>query len=335
MTAHSPRDDRPRIGAGPVTGGSGRAALSWSDHHPAPLAGRYRLESRIGSGGMADVYRARDELLGRRVALKVFRDAESADDLRRQHAEVQILAGMSHPNLVTLYDAVAADDGRGALVLEYVEGGDLRSLLGRGPLHAAATADIGHQVADALAYIHARGVIHRDVSPSNILLSGTEQTGVTAKIADLGIARLVDDGRITATGVVIGTARYMSPEQARGERVSPSADVYSLGLVLLECLTGRREFPGTAVESAAARLARDPLVPSELDPGWQRLLRSMTERDPRLRPSAEAASRALRASAPAGGTVHWGMTVDPAPTADERTLPMTVRPDTTEVLEVG
>jgi serine/threonine protein kinase len=285
---------------------------------------------------MADVYRARDELLGRRVALKVFRDSESADDLRRQHAEVQLLATMSHPNLVTLYDAVAADDGRGALVLEYVEGGDLRSLLGRGPLHAAATADIGRQVADALAYIHARGVIHRDVSPSNILLSGSEQTGVTAKIADLGIARLVDDGRITATGVVIGTARYMSPEQARGERVSPSADVYSLGLVLLESLTGRREFPGTAVESAAARLARDPVVPPELAPEWRRLLRSMTDRDPRARPSADAASRTLReVSAPANGATDRGRTVDPAPTADERTHPMIVRPDATEVLEVG
>ena len=249
---------------------------------------RYRVTGRIGSGGMADVYRARDELLGREVALKVFRqELASEEDLLRQRSEIRLLATLSHPSLVTLFDAVPGADGRGVLVLEFVDGPDLGSRIHAG-LEPAALAAIGADVARALDYIHHRGVVHRDVAPANILLPPAEHSGVGAKLTDLGIARLVDDAKLTGTGTVVGTAGYMSPEQVRGDPVTGATDVYALGLVLLEGLTGRREFPGSAVESAAARLSRDPVVPEHLPAGWRELLRAMTAREPSDRPSAEA-----------------------------------------------
>lgn len=257
------------------------------------FADRYRIVERIGRGGLADVYRATDEALGREVALKIFRpEYASAADLRRQRDEVRILATMSHPSLVTLFDAISDAEGRGALVLEFVKGSDVRERLRSGPLAAPAVAAIGADIARALAYLHGAAVVHRDVSPANILLPESTASGVAAKLTDLGIARLVDDAKVTATGTVIGTASYLSPEQAGGRPLTPATDVYSLGLVLLECLTGRREFPGTAVESATARLSRDPLVPESLGTTWGELLRAMTARDPALRPAAaEAAAR--------------------------------------------
>jgi eukaryotic-like serine/threonine-protein kinase len=257
------------------------------------IAERYRILDRIGRGGLADVYRATDEALGREVALKIFRaEFASAADLRRQQDEVRILATRSHPSLVTLFDAISAADGRGVLVLEYVKGTDVRERVRSGALAAPAVAAIGADIARALAYLHGAGVVHRDVSPANILLPESTVSGVAAKLTDLGIARLVDDAKVTATGTVIGTASYLSPEQAGGRPLTAATDVYSLGLVLLECLTGRREFPGTAVESATARLSRDPVIPEALGGAWAELLRAMTARDPARRPTAgEAAVR--------------------------------------------
>ncbi|CAM5401118.1 serine/threonine-protein kinase [Leifsonia shinshuensis] len=258
------------------------------------VADRYRLVERVGSGGMAEVFRAHDELLGRDVALKIFRrEFASAEDLQRQQAEVRLLANLSHPSLVTLFDTTSDVDGRGVLVLEYVDGTDAGARLKAGPLPAPAVAALGADIARALAYIHAKGVVHRDVSPANILLPGATSSGVAAKLTDLGIARLVDDARITSTGFVIGTASYLSPEQAAGGPVGAPSDVYSLGLVLLECLTGRREFPGSGMESAAARLARDPDVPATLDPDWRQLLRSMVAREPGERPAADVVAARL------------------------------------------
>jgi serine/threonine protein kinase len=261
---------------------------------PERIADRYRVLQRVGAGGMAEVFRAHDELLGRDVALKVFRrEFASAEDLRRQRGEVRILANLSHPSLVTLFDTTADGDGRGVLVLEFVDGADVGARLKAGPLPAPAVAALGLDVARALAYIHGKGVVHRDVAPANILLPATPSPGVAAKLTDLGIARLIDDARITSTGFVIGTARYLSPEQAAGKPVGPPSDVYSLGLVLLECLTGARAFPGSGVESAAARLARDPEVPETLDADWRRLIRSMLAREPERRPQADAVAERL------------------------------------------
>jgi len=257
------------------------------------IADRYRILDRIGRGGLADVYSATDEALGREVALKIFRpEFASAADLRRQQDEVRILATRSHPSLVTLFDAISDAEGRGVLVLEYVKGTDVRERLRSGPLATPAVAAIGADIARALAYLHGAGVVHRDVSPANILLPESTASGVAAKLTDLGIARLVDDAKVTATGTVIGTASYLSPEQAAGRPLIAATDVYSLGLVLLECLTGRREFPGNAVESATARLSRDPVIPESLGVAWTELLRGMTAREPGARLAAgEAASR--------------------------------------------
>ncbi len=264
------------------------------------VGGRFRIESVVGVGGMATVFRAVDESLGRSVALKVFRsELADADDVRRQRDEVQLLASLNAPGLVTLFDAVAeggvGDHGRAFLVLEFVDGIDLRTKLLDGPPGAALIARIGSDVAGALSYIHRRGVVHRDVKPSNILLPHDHSTpgAPLAKLADFGIARLLDDARMTATGTVIGTATYLSPEQAQGAMVGTASDVYSLGLVLLEGLTGLRAFPGTAIEAVLARLAREPEIPLTIDESWRTLLTAMTARQPQDRPDAASVAATL------------------------------------------
>ncbi len=180
-------------------------------------------------------------------------------------------------------------------MLEFVDGVDLRTRLLDGLPDHSLVARLGSDVAGALSYIHSRGVVHRDVKPGNILLPHDNSTpgAPLAKLADFGIARLLDDARMTATGTVIGTATYLSPEQAQGTTVGTASDVYSLGLVLLECLTGERAFPGTAIESVLARLTRDPEIPSTLGDSWSSLLAAMTQRLPEDRPEAPSVAATL------------------------------------------
>ncbi|OUE25401.1 serine/threonine-protein kinase [Clavibacter michiganensis] len=264
------------------------------------LAGRYRISGLLGRGGMATVYRAADETLGREVAVKVFA-TDSADpaEVERQEGEVRMLAGLSHPGLVTLFDVgddVVADRALAFIVMEIVDGTTLADRMKEGPLPGPEVARIGGILADALGYIHRRGVVHRDVKPANVLLARPEADDepAAAKLTDFGIARLVDGTRLTSTGSIVGTVSYLSPEQALGEAVGAPTDVYALGLVLLECLTGRRTFPGTAAESTMARVVRDPEIPARLGASWVDLLGRMTRRDPATRPTAREVAAELR-----------------------------------------
>lgn len=265
------------------------------------LSGRYRVKELIGTGAQSSVYRAVDELLGRDVAVKVFRQHHgNLEQARRQEAEVRILAGMSHPALVTLFDAGAdfsdPENPRTYLVMELVRGPDLRSRGTRGPMSAVRIAHIGHDLADGLAYIHHHGIVHRDVKPANVLLvedDGSESRP-RAKLSDFGVALLMSDGHETVHGGSSGTPHYLSPEQAVGEPSGPASDVYSLGLVLLEGLTGKITYPGAPIQSALARLLRDPHIPEEIAPKWVKLLTFMLSRDPADRPAAREVSLALR-----------------------------------------
>ena len=260
------------------------------------LDGRYRLGPRLGGGGAADVFRAEDERLARPVAVKLFR-GDAAEQLQRHEAEMRTLASLEHPNLVSVYDAGTTEDtDQPYLVMQLVDGPTLAEELRDGPLPADRVARYGAALADALAYVHAQGFVHRDVKPANVLLADDGRV----HLADFGIARLVDSAHTTRTGEVLGTPAYFAPEQVAGEPLGAPVDVYSLGMVLLECLTGQRSFEGTAMEVAVARLARDPEVPDRLPAPWRRLLRAMTARDPAHRPSAAQVADALRAIA-AGG----------------------------------
>ncbi|WP_350348598.1 protein kinase [Agromyces sp. G08B096] len=274
----------------------------------ARLDDRYELAALIGRGGMANVYRARDTVLGREVAVKVFRAAGELDDPERRRSETALLASLTHPALVMLHDASRdALTGRDFLVMELVDGPNLREHLAAGPLGADDAAGMLVELAEALHVIHARGVVHRDVKPANVLLapSALPNRPWRAKLADFGIARLVDDNRLTATGRLIGTPGYLSPEQVRGEGARAASDVYALGLLALEARTGEQAFPGPGIEAASARLVHDPHVPATLGPDWRALIVAMTARDPADRPTAlEVAVQAstLIGAEPAGAS---------------------------------
>ncbi len=216
------------------------------------IAGRYELEELAGSGGMSSVYRARDTLLERHVALKLLHEYHGADaeSIERFRREARAVARLSHPNIVTVIDR-GEDGGRQYIVFEYVDGENLKELVAReGPLPVRRALELAIQVGEGLACAHDHGVVHRDVKPQNVLLNGDGR----AKVTDFGIARSLDvDHGMTQTGTVIGTSNYIAPEQASGRAVDERTDIYSLGVVLFELLTGDVPFPGESFVAVALR----------------------------------------------------------------------------------
>jgi serine/threonine-protein kinase len=231
------------------------------DHDNPPvadevIAGRYRLLEPLGRGAMSSVWLAQDEELGRQVAVKVL--AQSADPARFER-EARAAAALSHPNICLLYDYGEAD-GRPYMVLEYLPNGSLEERLKDGPLPDDETLRLATEIAAGLAHAHARGLVHRDLKPANVLFDTEDRP----KIADFGIARMGGSGTLTEAGTVLGTASYISPEQASGQQAGPASDVYSFGVILFRMLTGRLPFISTnAME--LVRMHRDDEAPSVAD----------------------------------------------------------------------
>ncbi|MFF9179030.1 serine/threonine-protein kinase [Streptomyces sp. NPDC014793] len=252
------------------------------------LAGRYELGEHLGAGGAADVYRATDLRLSRPVAVKVFRPGTSTGLKDRFEDEALVLARLHHPGLVTVFD-VGRHDGQAFLVMQLVEGSTLRRHITETTMTVPALVELGIRLAEALAHVHRAGVLHRDVKPSNILLDAQNRPYLT----DFGISRALDATASTQDGALVGTAAYMAPEQVTGRRVEQKADVYALGLVLLECLTGCLEYEGAPLESAVARLHRPPRIPRRLPAALRKLLGAMTAIEAADRPDAQTCAAAL------------------------------------------
>ena len=230
------------------------------------LGNRYELETLIGQGGMAHVYRARDRVLGRPVAIKILRPEYVSDEnlLARFQREARAAAALLHPNIVSVYD-VGQDGDRHYIVMEYMAGPTLKEVIRRrAPLPVEQALKVAEQVCAALEYAHRHGVIHRDIKPQNILFSEDEEV---VKVADFGIAKSRLDPEITAERLALGTVKYISPEQARGVEVVPQSDLYSLGIVLYEMLTGQQPFTGdTPVSIALQHVEAEPPPPRQFNP---------------------------------------------------------------------
>ena len=220
------------------------------------LSDRYELEVLVGSGGMSSVYRAHDRLLDRKVAVKILHQQYAADaaHVGRFRHEARAVATLSHPSIVTVI-ARGEDGGREFIVFEYVDGENLKQFIQRGPVPVATALELVMQVSRGLAFAHQQGLVHRDVKPENVLLNGAGE----AKVTDFGIARSLDVQRgMTQTGTVLGTSDYIAPEQAQGQRVGEQTDVYSLGVVLYELLTGQVPFGGENFVAVAMRHINEP-----------------------------------------------------------------------------
>lgn len=262
------------------------------------LAGRYKLGDRHGGGGMGSVYTAEDSRLGRQVAVKIMQEHLATDPrfVERFRREARSAASLSHPNIAGVYD-YGEDDGEEFIVMELVEGRDLAHLLREeGPLAVERATAIASQIAAALGHAHAAGVVHRDVKPGNVLIGEDDHV----KVTDFGIARATGDSTLTASGVIMGTVHYISPEQAAGTAARPESDVYSLGIILYEMLTGSVPFTASSAVGVAMRhlddevpapSALEPSVPSEVD----EIVRVATAKAPEQRfPTGTEMEAALR-----------------------------------------
>ena len=232
--------------------------------------GRYRIERKLGAGGMADVYLAEDQELGRRVAIKILNSRHGNDDqfIERFRREAKNAAALNHPNIVSIYDRGEAEDTY-YIAMEYLDGRTLKELIvsrGAAPINVAI--EYARQILSALRFAHRHGIVHRDIKPHNVLVDGEGRV----KVTDFGIAR-AGTSQMTETGSIVGTAQYLSPEQAKGGEIDPRSDLYSLGVVLYELLTGKTPFDGeTPVEIAMKHLSTTPKPPSSLRPDVPREL---------------------------------------------------------------
>ncbi|HET8566555.1 MAG TPA: protein kinase [Solirubrobacterales bacterium] len=231
------------------------------------LSGRYETGEKLGTGGMSNVYKATDRILERTVAVKILAEHLSDDErfVARFKREALAVAKLIHPNIVQVYDT-GVDEGRHYIVMEYVEGRSGAQILQRhGPVEPETAAEIGVQACAGLDYAHRRGIIHRDVKPGNLMIVGGPVGGgeMIVKLTDFGIARAIEQTRITQVGSVVGTAAYLAPEQVRGEEATPATDVYALGVVLYQFLTGRLPYEGSSLAELAVRQQNEkPLPPS-------------------------------------------------------------------------
>jgi eukaryotic-like serine/threonine-protein kinase len=288
------------------------------------LNDRYEVDKPLGRGGMAQVFRGTDRVLGRTVAIKIL-DQKYRDDVKfvtRFRREAQSAAGISHPNVVSIFDT-GSEDGVHYIVMEYVDGETLDDVLAREkklPAHRAVA--IAEPVARALHAAHQKGMVHRDVKPGNIMI---DRSG-TVKVVDFGIARAAADDTLTQTGIVLGTAAYLSPEQAQGVAVDPRSDVYSLGCVLYEMLTGRKPFTGDSALAIAYKHVREqPAAPSRVNPDvppeLEAVVMTAMAKDPDQRFSSggamrEALSAAATGEMPAMAAVGDGAT-EPLPSGGD------------------
>lgn len=276
---------------------------------------------------MGEVFRAVDTHAGSRVALKVLTSTAPGSD-QRFRSEADVLRRLEHPGIVGMRSA-GVHDGIPFLVLDLADGPTLAHELRAGRLDVDRTVDIGAQLAEALGHAHDRGIVHRDVKPSNILFDGERR----ARLADFGIARLADGPALTSTGELVGSAPYLAPEQVSGEDVGPPVDVYALGLVLAECLTGRPCFPGNDLGAAISRLHRPPPLPDDIPPWLDEALRATTARAPIRRLPVDAVAATLRSGGAVpvlASTARLGIvaTNDPAddPDATKVAAPTSMQP---------
>lgn len=283
------------------------------------LGGRFVLEREIGSGGMASVYLGTDEVLERRVAVKVLKpEFQESDVGSRFRREGRTAARLSHPNVVRVYDAGEDElEGRRVsyIVMEHVSGGDLREMIAeRGTLPAEEISRLSG-IAAGLAHAHERDIVHRDIKPHNILMDESGQP----KLTDFGIARALDTTQVTRTGMYLGTARYSSPEHLQGEETTTKSDVYSLGITLYEAATGSPPFAGTPIEVATQHVAKPPTPPGDLAPtdeGLEALILECLAKNPDDRPTAAAVEGRLKDLIPNSGAVRPGAAAGVAGSVD-------------------